>query len=45
MELFRDKIADSDRIDEHMYGWPLSDVRPFPEPMPANGAQGFWNFS
>ena len=45
MELFRDVIADSDRIDEHMYGWPVSDVQPFPEPIPAKGAQGFWNFS
>ena len=45
MELFRDVIADSDRIDEHMYGWPLSDVQPFPEPIPANGAQGFWNYT
>jgi hypothetical protein len=45
MDLFKDVIADSDRIDEHMYGWPLTDVQPFPAPIPANGVQGFWNFS
>jgi hypothetical protein len=37
--------ADSDRLDEHMYGWPLSAIEPFPEPIPAAGAQGFWNWS
>lgn len=42
-ELFRD--ADSDRLDHHMYGWPLTDVRRFEAPMPAAGAQGFWSWS
>jgi hypothetical protein len=45
VDLFRDVIADSDRLDHHMYGWPLTDVRPFAAPMPAAGAQGFWNWS
>jgi hypothetical protein len=45
MDLFKDVVADSDRIDEHMYGWPLSDVQPFAQPIPANGAQGFWNYT
>lgn len=44
-ELFRDQVADSDRLDTHMYGWPLSAVEPFAEPIPAAGAQGFWNWS
>jgi hypothetical protein len=34
--------GDSSRIDEHIWAWPLSDVRPFPAPIPARGAQGFW---
>jgi hypothetical protein len=37
--------ADSDRLDQHMYGWPLSDVRAFDTPIPAAGAQGFWSWS
>lgn len=45
VDLFADTIADSDRIDQHMYAWPVQDVRPFPEPIPAAGAQGFWNWS
>lgn len=36
--------ADSDRIDHHMYGWPLTDIRPFKQPIPCRGAQGFWNW-
>lgn len=35
---------DSDRIDHHMWAWPLTDIRPFDEPVPARGAQGFWNW-
>lgn len=45
LDLFVDKVADSSRIDEHMYAWPLSHLMPFPEPVPAIGAQGFWNFT
>jgi len=45
IELFRDVITDSDRIDQHMYGWPLSDVQPFAKLVPAYGAQGFWNYT
>lgn len=42
-ELFAGKI-DSDRIDHHIWAWPLDDIRQFEEPVPCNGAQGFWNF-
>lgn len=35
---------DSDRIDEHVWGWPLTDVRPFEPPIPARGLQGFWEW-
>jgi hypothetical protein len=37
------KAPDSDRIEHHMFGWPLKDIRAFVEPIPMNGAQGFWN--
>lgn len=40
-----DTIADSDRLDQHMYGWPMLDPVEFPAPIPAAGAQGFWNWS
>ena len=43
LKLFPD--ADPDRLDPTMYGWPMTDVRQFPEPIPAAGAQGFWNWS
>lgn len=36
--------ADSDRIDHHMWAWPLTDIKPFPEPIPCRGMQGFWLF-
>jgi len=35
--------ADSDRIDHHMWAWPLTDVRPFDLPFHIQGSQGFWN--
>jgi hypothetical protein len=36
--------ADSDRIDHHMWAWPLSDIRPFDAPIPMRGMQGFWTW-
>lgn len=44
-DIFDGVIADSDRIDQHMYGWPVLNPKPFPEPIPSAGAQGFWNWS
>lgn len=44
-ELFKHIVADSDRLDQQMYAWPVSDVQAFPSPIPAAGAQGFWNWS
>lgn len=44
-DLFVDKVADSDRLDKHMYAWPMIDPQPFLAPIPAAGAQGFWNWS
>jgi hypothetical protein len=36
--------ADSDRIDHHMWAWPLTDIQPFKPSIPMRGAQGFWNW-
>lgn len=36
-------VADSDRIDQHMWGWPLRDIERLEPPIPARGAQGFWH--
>lgn len=44
-DLFVNKVADSDRLDQHMYAWPMIDPQPFAAPIPAAGAQGFWNWS
>ncbi|UPJ69631.1 hypothetical protein IVB23_36045 [Bradyrhizobium sp. 191] len=38
-------IADSGRLDHNLYGWPMMDVKPFAQPIPSAGAQGFWNWS
>jgi hypothetical protein len=38
------KARDSNRIDHHMWAWPLTDIRAFPEPIPMRGMQGFWEF-
>lgn len=35
---------DSDRLNHHLFGWPLSDMQPFDAPKPCRGAQGFWNW-
>lgn len=43
-ELFDQPSNDSDRLDHSIWAWPLTDVKPFDEPVPARGAQGFWNF-
>lgn len=36
--------ADSDRIDHHMWAWPLTEIRRFETPVSTRGAQGFWNW-
>lgn len=36
--------ADSDRVDHHMWGWPMLDIERFDVPVPARGAQGFWRW-
>lgn len=37
--------ADSDRIDHHMWAWPMLDVEPFSAPAPMRGMQGFWQWT
>jgi hypothetical protein len=44
-DLFRHIVADSDRLDQQMYAWPVYSIQPFPAPVPSAGAQGFWNWS
>lgn len=36
---------DSDRVDHHMWAWPLTDIHPFMPPIEARGAQGFWTWN
>jgi hypothetical protein len=33
---------DSDRLDQHMWAWPLTDIEVWMPPVEARGAQGFW---
>ncbi|TXL72515.1 hypothetical protein FHP25_24785 [Vineibacter terrae] len=35
---------DSDRVDEHVWGWPLTDSQPFTPIGPCRGLQGFWTW-
>lgn len=43
-DLFKDKVADSSRLDQHIYAWPLTEIRPFEPYEPRRGAQGFWKW-
>lgn len=36
---------DSEREEHANWGWPMLDIEPFAEPVPARGAQGFWNWT
>lgn len=42
--LFGGTVADSDRIDQHVWAWPLTEIEPFATPIRSRGAQGFWNW-
>lgn len=37
--------GDSDRVDEHVWAWPVSDPLPFQPIVPAKGWQGFWTWN
>lgn len=43
-QIFAGNVADSDRIDEHVWAWPLSEITPFEPVVPARGMQGFWRW-
>lgn len=43
-ELFDAPANDSYRADHSIWAWPLIDVEPFEAPIPATGAQGFWEW-
>jgi hypothetical protein len=38
------KLPDSDRIHHHMFAWPLTDIKRWPEPIPSRGFQQFWHW-
>lgn len=35
---------DSDRVDEAIWGWPLSEITPWSAPFALRGHQGFWRW-
>lgn len=41
---FGGPVLDSDRLEHSNWGWPLSDVIELQPPVPATGAQGFWEW-
>ena len=43
-DIFKGTPHDSDRLDQSVFGWPLTDIQPFPEPVPCRGLQGFWTW-
>lgn len=43
-DLFKGTVADSDRIDQHVYAWPLQAIEPFKHAIDVRGMQGFWDF-
>lgn len=36
---------DSDRVDHHIWAWPLTGIERLAPPTPAKGAQGFWKWN
>ena len=44
-DIFESQVSDSDRIDHHMWAWPLGAVQRLEPPQPATGKQGFWEWS
>jgi hypothetical protein len=35
---------DRDRLEDHLWAWPLSDIERFDVPVPARGSPGFWRW-
>lgn len=44
IDIFKGSVADSDRIDQHIWAWPLTDIKPFMPIVPMRGFQGFWKW-
>lgn len=44
-EIFSGPVADSDRLLQHTYAWPLSSIKLLDPPEPARGKQSFWNWT
>ena len=44
IKLFNRPVADSDRLDQHKWAWPLMRVERLEPPEPASGSQGFWRW-
>lgn len=42
--LFKGSVADSDRIDQHIWAWPLDAIQRLEPPVPARGHQRFWHW-
>lgn len=41
---FGGPVLDSDRLEHSNWGWPLTDIIEMQPPVPATGAQGFWQW-
>ena len=41
---FKGPMNDSYRVDHSMWAWPLKDIERWDVPVPARGAQGFWEW-
>lgn len=41
-EFGAEHVNDSDRDEHANYGWPMTDIEVWPEPVPARGSQGIW---
>lgn len=44
INLFGAEIGDSDRIDEHIWAWPVREIQHFTPIVPSRGFQGFWEW-
>ena len=38
------RVNDSSRDEHANWGWPLTDIEPWPQPVPMRGYQGFWTW-
>lgn len=43
--IFTGEVADSDRIDQHIWAWPLTEIEPLEPFAPARGNQGWWHWT